>query len=216
MNKMKYKRRIIIWGLSFLTIGIVLTLFINIYMVTITKNRIIDINKINGINDVDAILILGCRVNGDSPSLMLLKRLEKGYDIYNLLHTNVIVSGNGISKDYDEVSVMEKALLDYGIAGNDIIKDEKGLSTYDSIYRAKYIYGLKKIIIVTQRYHLYRALYIADKLGIKAIGIEALDIPQKGVMLKNKIREVFARDKNFFKVIIKPNSNYLEKEISYS
>ena len=216
MNKMKYKRRIIIWGLSFLTIEIVLTLFINIYMVTITKNRIIDINKINGINDVDAILILGCRVNGDSPSLMLLKRLEKGYDIYNLLHTNVIVSGNGISKDYDEVSVMEKALLDYGIARNDIIKDEKGLSTYDSIYRVKYIYGLKKIIIVTQRYHLYRALYIADKLGIEAIGIEALDIPQKGVMLKNKIREVFARDKNFFKVIIKPKSNYLEKEISYS
>ena len=104
---------------------------------------------------------------------------------------------------------MRDYLLDYNIKEEDIFLDHAGFSTYDSIYRAKYIFDVKKIIIITQKYHMYRALYLANKLDIEAVGIEANDIPQKGVMIKNRIREVLSRDKSFIYGLIKPKSKYL-------
>ena len=83
----------------------------------------------------------------------------------------------------------------------DVFLYHAGFSTYDSIYRAKYVFGVKKMVIVTQRYHLYRALYIAKKLGIEAYGVEAENIPYKAINIKNEIREVLARDKDLFKVL---------------
>ena len=209
MNNVNIKRKVIIGLLICFFVGMILTLLINSYMVISTKDKIIDINEVNDIDNVDAILILGCRVNGDSPSLMLSKRLDKGYDVYNLLDKKIIVSGDNTRQDYDEVNVMANELIEMGIREEDIYKDYAGISTYDSIYRAKYIFGVKKIVIVTQKYHMYRALYIANSLDIDAVGIVADDIPQKSVMLKNEIREIFSRDKNFFKVIFKPKSKYL-------
>ena len=205
MNKRKKIVLIILGIFLFLSL---MTLFINIYMVNSTKNQIIDINDVVEINDVDAIIILGCRVDGDSPSLMLAKRLDKGIDVYNKLHTKIIVSGNG-NKDEDEVSVMKEYLLTSNINPNDIYLDYEGFTTYDSIYRAKEIFNAKKIVIITQEYHMYRAIYLANKLDIEAVGVVANDIPQKFIMLKNIIREVLSRDKNFFKGIIKPESNYI-------
>ena len=104
---------------------------------------------------------------------------------------------------------MTKYLASHGVDEDDIIKDFAGISTYDSIYRAKEVFGLNKLIIVTQKYHLYRALYIANSFDIDSVGIAADDIPQKLIMLKNKVREIFSRDKNYFKVMIKPESKYL-------
>ena len=94
-------------------------------------------------------------------------------------------------------------------SSKDIFLDHAGVNTYDSLYRAKYIFEAKKIVIVTQKYHMYRALYLANKLDLDAVGIVADDIPQKMIMLKNEIREILSRDKNFFKGIIKPKSKYL-------
>ena len=185
------------------------TLFINIHMINSTKNQIVDINDLNGITDVDAIIILGCKVNGDSPSLMLTKRLEKGVEVYDTIHTKIILTGDHSKTDYDEVNVMKDYLNDSGIDSKDIFLDHAGINTYDSIYRAKHVFLAKKVVIITQEYHMFRALYLANKLDIEAVGVVANDIPQKGIMLKNEIREVLSRDKNFFKALIKPKSKYL-------
>ena len=207
---MKNKRKIvIIIGLIFV-IGIVLTVGINFYMIFSTKEKITDLSM--DYNDIDAIIVLGCKVENDIPSLMLKKRLDKTIDVYNKVKTKVIISGNGISDDYDEVSVMNN-YLNSDIEDNDIILDKEGLSTYDSLNRAKKVYGVKKVIIVTQKYHMYRALYIAKRFGLEAYGIVADDIPQKLIMLKNIIREVFARDKNFFKTLTIQNEYYINNVI---
>ena len=208
----KNKKRILIITLVVLFLIFLMTLFINIHMVNSTKDKIVSLDKVNEITDIDAIIILGCKVEDGIPSLMLSKRLEKGIDVYNKLHTKIIVSGDGNKED--EVNVMSNYLINSGIESNDIVKDQAGISTYDSIYRAKNVFSVKKIVIVTQDYHMYRALYLANKLDIKAYGVVADDIPQKLIMLKNKIREIFSRDKNYFLGLLKPESKYLGEKIS--
>ena len=191
-------------------IGIIGTLIINLYMINSTKNQIVELDDIN--EEYDAIVILGCKVNGNTPSLMLARRLDKGIEVYNKLHTKILLTGDHGKNNYDEVDVM-KAYLNDDIDENDIFLDHAGFNTYDSLYRAKYIFMAKKIIIITQEYHMYRALYLANKLDIEAVGVVASDIPQKVVMLKNEVREILSRDKNFFKGIIKPKSKYLGEVI---
>lgn len=200
------KKKIIVVLISCFLFVFFMTLFINIHMINSTKNSIIDINKIEAEN-IDAIIILGCKIENNEPSLMLSKRLNAGIDVYKRLHSKIIITGNG-SKEEDEVSVMRDYLLKNNIDSTDIYLDYEGFTTYDSIYRAKNFFNAKRVIIVTQKYHLYRALYLANALDLEAYGVVADDIPQKGIMLKNQIREIFSRDKNFFKAIIKPRSDY--------
>ena len=212
----KNKKKIIVIILSCFLFVFFMTLFINIYMVNSSKERIVDIDKVQDINDIDAIIILGCKTEDGMPSLMLSNRLEQGFDVYQKLHTKIIVTGDNTRDDYDEVNVMEKVLIEMGIPQEDIYKDYAGINTYNSIYRAKNVFNVKKIVIITQEYHMYRVLYLANKLDLEAYGVVASDIPQKFIMLKNKIREVFARDKNFFVGIFKPESKYNDVVINYS
>ena len=144
--------------------------------------------------------------------MMLTNRVEKGIELYEKTGIKILLSGDHDTKGYDEVNTMKDMVKD-SIPKEDIFLDHAGLSTYDSIYRAKNIYGINKMIIVTQKYHLYRALYIASKLGIEAYGIEADNIPYRFINIKNEIREVLARDKDFFKLIFKPKSKYMGEPI---
>lgn len=205
MNKKK------IWMIIGIIILIMLfmTLFINIYMINSTKKQIINLNDLDRITDVDAIVVLGCRVNGNIPSLMLSKRLDRGIDVYKKLKTKIILTGDHTKDNYDEVNVMRDYMLSSDVISSDIFEDHAGISTYDSIYRVKNIFRAKKIVIVTQKYHMYRAIYLANQLDIEAVGIVADDIPQNMIMFKNHIREVLSRDKNFFKGLFKPKSKYL-------
>lgn len=202
----------------FFVIGIILLLVILVFtfngiVVLSSKNRIINIDEVNNIDNVDAILVLGCKVNPDgTPSMMLTNRVEKGIELYEKTGIKILLSGDHDTKGYDEVNTMKDMVKD-NIPKEDIFLDHAGLSTYDSIYRAKNIYGINKMIIVTQKYHLYRALYIASKLGIEAYGIEADNIPYPFINIKNEIREVLARDKDFFKLIFKPKSKYMGEPI---
>ena len=184
-----------------------MTLFINLYMISSTKKQIVDINNLE--SNYDAIIVLGCKVNGDEPSLMLQRRLDKGFDVYNKLHTKILLTGDHGKEEYDEVNVMRDYLIDFDIDSSDIFLDHAGFNTYDSIYRAKYVFMAKKVVIITQKYHMYRALYLANKLDLDAVGVVANDIPQKGIMFKNEIREILSRDKNYFKGLFKPKSKYL-------
>ena len=125
------------------------------------------------------------------------------------------MSGDHGSAAYDEVNVMRLFAAERGVKEDDIFTDHAGFSTYDSIYRAKNIFEADNIIIVSQKYHLHRALYIAERLGVNAVGVSA-NLNPYGGQLKREIREILARDKDFFKCIIKPESEYMGDKIPVS
>ena len=93
--------------------------------------------------------------------------------------------------------------------------DHAGFSSYDSVYRAKEIFGVKKVVIVTQRYHLYRALYIANQFGIEAYGVPS-NPRLYARQAKRELREILARNKDFLKCLVKPNPTYLGEAIPIS
>jgi len=205
------KKKIIKYIIIIMLLIIVTLLSTNIYVKLSTKNRIID--DYTNLNNIDCILILGAGVRNNRPSLMLEDRLQKGLELYNNnVSSKIIVSGDHGRKDYDEVNIMKEFLIENNVSSSDIFMDHAGFSTYDSIYRAKEIFKTKKIVIISQEYHLYRALFIADKLGLEAYGVKAEPKEYYGDAYR-EIREVIARIKDFFKVIIKPKPTYLGETI---
>ena len=187
-------KKIIIIIVSIIITIIILTLSINIYIYLTTKDKII---KLSDVKDIDYMLVLGAKVNGNKPSLMLKDRLDKDIEVYN----QIILSGDGRTKEYDEVSVMEDYLLNLGVSKDNIILDKEGLSTSTSIYNLKNNFKVDKVLIVTQEYHLYRALYISNKLDIESYGISAKKENYHGWLFR-EVREILARVKDFFKVSI--------------
>ena len=137
-----------------------------------TKNRIIKNQEYKDLSDVDCIIILGAGVWGDKPSPMLEDRLLEGINLYkNNVSSKIIMSGDHGREDYDEVNLMKNYAIEKGIPSEDIFMDHAGFSTYETMYRAKEIFKAKKVVIVTQNYHMYRALYDAKKLGLDAYGV---------------------------------------------
>jgi len=200
----------------FLIIVIVIVFIINYYVKFSSKKQIISEEEAEKLKNVDCILILGAGIWGDKPSPMLEDRLKQGISLYkNGVSNKIIMSGDHSKKDYDEVNVMKKFAIDEEVQSEDIFMDHAGFSTYESIYRAKEIFKAKKIVIVTQKYHLYRALYIANKLGIEAYGVSS--DPRKYVgQTSRELREILARDKDFIKCIFKPQPTYLGETIPVS
>lgn len=193
---------------------IILIIAINIFVIVQTKNKIIITEETTKLEEVDCILILGAGIRGNFPTPMLEDRLKTGIFLYeNKVSPKILVSGDHINTNHDEVNVMKDYLIGHKVPSQDIFMDHAGISTYDSIYRAKNIFKAKKIIIVTQEYHLYRSLYIARQLDIEAYGTSATtrDYTNQG---KREIREILARVKDFFKSILKPSSTYLGEAIS--
>ena len=198
--------------IKLLIIIILIFFLINIVIIVTTNKKILTINKIND-KKYDCILVLGAGVRNNYPSPMLEDRLKTAIELYNnKVAPKILVSGDHEYKNYDEVNVMKNYLIEAGIPSNAIFMDHAGLSTYDSIYRAKHIFKVKKMAIVTQKYHLYRSLYIANTLDINSIGISANKRPY-AYQTKRDIREIAARIKDFFKCIIKPSPSYLGEVI---
>lgn len=194
-------------------ISIILVLSINFYVIHSTKKQIIKDNKLKDLQDIDCILILGAGIWGDRPSPMLQDRLDIGINLYNDdVASKIIMSGDHGREEYDEVNIMKEYAINKGIPSADIFMDHAGFSTYESIYRAKEIFNAKKIIIVTQEYHLYRALYIANKLGIDAYGVNSDPRKYRGATYR-ELREILARNKDFINCIFKPKPTYLGETI---
>lgn len=208
----KYKTIIIILTLiiSLILIGITAILFINGYVKSVTNNNILLIEDASALKDVDCIIVLGCLVRDDGTlSAMLRDRLIIGIELYNNeAAPKILMSGDHGTTSYDEVNAMKQYAINHGVPSEDIFMDHAGFSTYETIYRAKEVFDADKVIIVTQEYHLYRALYIAKQLGLEAHGVSA-DINTYGGQIKRDVREVLARCKDFAMCIIKPTPTYL-------
>jgi len=161
----------------------------------------------------DCILVLGCGVYGDTPSHMLEDRLLQGIELYeNGASEKMLMSGDHGRENYDEVNVMKDFALDRGVKSADIFMDHAGFSTYESMYRAKEIFRAEKILIVTQGYHLYRAIYDARALGIEAYGVASDPRTYSGQLYRD-LREILARNKDFVYGILKPEPTYLGEPI---
>lgn len=203
---MKKKTKIIL--ITIMTIIVLSPLLINLYVILNTTSNIIIKEEYQQLKDVDYIIVLGASVRRERPSPMLEDRLKKAIELYNINTQNkILVTGDHTKEDYDEVTIMKNYLLENNIPEEKIIMDPAGVSTYDSIFRVLKQLKAKKIIIVSQKYHLYRALYIANSLGIEAYGVPADDIKYKGATYR-EVREILARNKDFIKSIIKPTSYY--------
>ncbi len=205
--------------LALIIIGLCLMLVvfgINCYVVFSVDENIISEDLAAELSDVDCILVLGAGVRENGPSPMLQDRIDTGVSLYHLgSSSKMIMSGDHGRVDYDEVNVMKDVAISSGVPSQDIFMDHAGFSTYESLYRAKEIFGVKKIVIVTQRYHLYRALYIARELGIEAYGVTADPRRYRGAVYR-EVREVLARNKDFAMCIIKPEPTYLGEVIPVS
>ncbi|HHV35692.1 MAG TPA: DUF218 domain-containing protein [Syntrophomonadaceae bacterium] len=189
-------------------LGLASIFIINTYVQSSVRDKIIRVDEAASL-DADGILILGAGVWGDGPSPMLEDRLLQGIELYeNGASDRLLMSGDHSRKEYDEVNVMKQFAVDRGIISEHIFMDHAGFSTYESLYRARDVFEADKIIIVTQRYHLYRALYIAEKLGLKAYGVASDPRQYVGQEIRN-LRESLARVKDFFMVIFGPEPTYL-------
>ena len=210
----KFKRVIcvlLLLGFLFAQIPIL----INAYMFEFSSKYFLTVEEASDDN-FDCVLVLGAGVWGDDPSHLLEERLNKGIEIYNTGCTNrILMSGDHGRIEYDEVNVMKDFAVEKGAIAEEVFMDHAGFSTYESMYRAREIFQIKKVIIVTQKYHLYRAVYNARKLGLDAYGVAAdgqynFSLP---VRTYNATRESLARCKDFIWCIFKPEPTYLGEAI---
>ncbi len=212
---MKKINKLIIAIVILIIIGIIAVFGINQYVKSIANKNIIQ--EVENANKSDAILVLGCQVMEDgSLSLMLKDRLDKAIELYKQgIAEKIIVSGDHGREEYDEVNAMKTYLIENEIPSENIFMDHAGFSTYESLYRADYIFKVKKLTVVTQEYHLYRAVYIGNKLGIETYGVPAIKTGYYG-QTSREIREILARDKDFVKCIFKSKPTYLGESIPVS
>ncbi len=205
--------------LSLCLLGGAFVLSVNGYVVSSTEADIVSPEEATELEDIDCILVLGCLVKEDgSPSHMLEDRLLTAVGVYNTLKAagrpaKLLMSGDHGRADYDEVGTMKQFAMEQGIDSSEIFMDHAGFSTYESLYRAKEIFGAERILIVTQAYHLHRALHIAGSLGIEAYGISA-DLRTYSGQIVRDLREILARNKDFVTAIAKPRPTYLGERIS--
>ena len=209
-TKKKTLRRLLSIFLCLCILGVTALTVINSIVKLSTGDQIIISEEAAKLEDIDCILVLGCFVKDDGrPSDMLFDRLTRGVELYDLgAAPKLLMSGDHGREEYDEVAAMKQFAIDKGIPSEDVFMDHAGFSTYESIYHAKEIFQADKILIVTQEYHLYRALYIANQLGVEAYGVSSDYHTYVGQFMRD-FREMLARVKDCATCIFKPEPTYL-------
>lgn len=181
------------------------------------KDSILTQEEAASLGDIDCIVVLGCKIHEDGTlSHMLEDRVKRSVALYDLgAAPKLLMSGDHGRDTYDEVNAMKRYALESGVPTEDVFMDHAGFSTYETVYRAKEIFGAERILIVTQEYHLYRALYIAESLGMEAWGVAA-DYRTYSGQFARDVREVLARVKDFAMTIVLPEPTYLGETIPIS
>ncbi len=187
---------------------------VNAYIVRSTAKQILSPADANALSHVDCILVLGCYVHeSGNPSAMLTDRLEQGIALYDSgAAPKLLMSGDHGQATYDEVNTMKQYAIDAGVLSEDIFMDHAGFSTYESIYRTRDIFQAKKILIITQGYHLHRALHIANALGLEAYGVASDPRTYAGQFFR-EVREILARNKDFITALFQPKPTFLGEPI---
>ncbi len=131
--------------------------------------------SVEAVQPAPTAIVLGAAIQGnDEPSDALRDRLLVAQDLYQRhLVSSILVSGDDGKYRADEVKVMKTFLLDHDVPGSAIMEDGEGYRTYESCKRAVQTFGVKKAIVITQRFHIGRALYLCNHLGLDATGVSS-------------------------------------------
>ncbi|MFZ2190004.1 MAG: ElyC/SanA/YdcF family protein [Candidatus Magasanikiibacteriota bacterium] len=186
---------------------------INYYIKSLALPNIYE-DDITKVGESQTALVLGAKVNSNgSLSAILGDRAKTALELYqNKKVKKILVSGDHGTTEYDEVNALKQYFLDNGVPGEDIFLDHAGFDTYDSIYRARDIFQVESLIIITQRFHLSRAVYIAEKLGLNVKGFSA-DKQAYRDEIRLEIRESLARIKAYFSILFNTKPKFLGEVI---
>ena len=188
-------------------LGVLALSLMNLHLIGSTKPDVYSLDSFESSNDrhFEAVIVLGCAVWDNGPSPMLADRLRTAASVYKTGCADyILVTGDSEKPEkYDETGAMRDFLIDEGIPSESIVCDPLGLSTYESMLRAKTIYNIESAVVVTTEFHVPRSVYDANAFGIVSIGVEAIN---SGYIIKpyNYVREFIARGKDFFYSMIKP------------
>ncbi len=212
--KTSRNRAVIKYGAGLLVCGSIISLglfgVMNLYVVKGSKSKIYE--TISQVPATYTALILGAKVYADGAlSPMLEDRVLTGLELYRRGKVHkLLLSGDHGQKQYDEVNAMRDYLLHKGVPARDIFMDHAGFNTYSSMYRARDVFLVKDVVIVTQKFHLTRAVYIANSLQLRAVGVIAdRRMYLKASQLKSDVREVLARVKAVADVTLQAKPKYL-------
>lgn len=193
-------------------IGIITIISINWYAKSSTSDLIY--HTVNNLPKNEVGIIFGAGINGDQPSKYLKDRLDAGILLYKTHKIDkILLSGDNGRDEHDELTVMKTYCFNHGVDTSKIFIDYAGFDTYSTMYRASHIFKIKKATLVSQEYHLSRAIYIGQKLGVKSIGFSA----NKGEYLGYQyvtFREYGSIFKSFFDVIRNREPRFLGNEIN--
>ncbi|HEY9809923.1 MAG TPA: ElyC/SanA/YdcF family protein [Halomicronema sp.] len=201
------------WGLGLLALGVgIVPILLNVYVMAITaKWRFTNITTVP-VEDIAIIFGAGVWEDG-TPSPMLAQRVQAGVDLYSQGKVKkLLMTGDNSSEDYNEVRAMQVYAERQGVPVENITLDYAGFSTYESCYRARVVFGVKRAILITQRYHLPRAVYTGRLLGVEAVGFGTPDwgVFETYSMFLYSTREFFSVIKALLQVhIIKPKPTFL-------
>lgn len=211
-RKLKFK---LLLPLSLIVNVILLVLILNLFVISSTysnlryivkEDNLIESSAAEELKDynADCALVLGCGVYSDgTPTPMLKDRLDVAIALYNNgIVDRLLLSGDHGQVEYNEIGCMFRYCLEAGLPKEVLFLDHAGFSTYDSVYRANSIFKVKRMIIVTQVYHEFRAIYIGKELGIDCIGVASGKRFYAGTIYR-ELREILARDKDIFKSMLR-------------
>ena len=208
---MKILRRVLLILLALCILGGVTALGISGWVVRSQRDRVVSAEDPNMADpaakaDLDAILVLGCGLDADgAPKPMLHDRMTVAIDLYNRGWADkLLLSGDGTrAPDYDEPGAMETFALARGVPKEALVLDREGVNTDASVRRARDEFGVKRVVLVTQEYHLYRALFLAEAYGLEAYGVSATLRTYGPKQVIWSVREVLARDKDFARMVFR-------------
>lgn len=217
MKKKEIVRKLVRIFLVLAMAGCLVLFLVNLYIIKKEDRYIVTADQAKAFDEADCIMVLGCGVRPDgSPSGMLSDRLDQGISLYhNGVSDRLLMSGDHGKVNYDEVNLMKQVAIDQGVPSENIFMDHAGFSTYESMYRARDIFQVKKIVIVTQKYHMYRALYVAQAMGMEAYGVPSDPRPYGGQRMRD-LRELLARPKDMLYTLVMPKPTYLGDAIPVS
>ena len=200
---LKILLRIVIIILCILLFGALTAVGISEFVRFSVKNRVFEnAGELSNAEDIECVVVLGAGLKADgTPSHMLEDRIKVGVNALDITGAGyILMSGDRSSVYYDEPAAMKKYAEEMGVDPSKILLDNSGFSTYESMTRVADEYGFSNIVVITQEYHLYRALYIADNANVNAMGVSADLRPYSGQIVRD-IREILARVKDFFMCI---------------
>ncbi|MCI5957347.1 MAG: YdcF family protein [Clostridiales bacterium] len=167
-------KHLLIWTVCLGLTIVTMVLGVNLWMIARTRDAVYEPENARGLSG-DCILVLGCGLRQDgTPSQMLRDRLDVGIAAYKQgVAPKLLMSGDHGRVTYDEVNAMKDYAIAQGVPSENIFMDHAGFSTYESMYRAREIFQCEQVVVVTQGYHLYRAIYNARAMGMRAAGISS-------------------------------------------